>query len=70
MGDPSGIGPEIIVKALSSESLINFIPIVIGSKKVIAKQININMACKNCKCECEICNCDYWRCDDCGETRD
>ena len=42
MGDPSGIGPEIIVKALSSESLINFIPIVIGSKKVIAKQININ----------------------------
>tara|TARA_Y100001936_G_scaffold229029_1_gene250772 strand:- start:22485 stop:23513 length:1029 start_codon:yes stop_codon:yes gene_type:complete len=42
MGDPSGIGPETIVKALSSEDLGNFIPIIIGSKKAIAKQIKIN----------------------------
>ena len=30
MGDPSGIGPEIIVKSLSGESFDNFIPIVIN----------------------------------------
>ena len=42
MGDPSGIGPEIIVKALSDERLNNFIPIVIGSKQAIDNQININ----------------------------
>ena len=42
MGDPSGIGPEIIVKSLSGESFDNFIPIVIGSKQAITRQIDIN----------------------------
>ena len=42
MGDPSGIGAEIIVKALSEESKKKFIPIVIGSKKVLNNQIKIN----------------------------
>jgi len=42
MGDPSGIGPEIIVKALSDNRFDNFIPIVIGSKQEIDRQVNIS----------------------------
>ena len=51
MGDPSGIGPEIIIKAFTNTDLYNFcIPVVIGDRKILnhvankilKKEININ----------------------------
>lgn len=40
MGDPAGIGPEIIAKALSEESLYSIcIPIVIGNAEIMEKAI-------------------------------
>lgn len=38
MGDPAGIGPEIIVKALQSEQLKDIHSVVIGSADVLKKQ--------------------------------
>lgn len=41
MGDPAGIGPEIIVKALSDQSILDIcIPFVIGDKNIICSTIN------------------------------
>lgn len=45
MGDPNGVGPEVVLKALSDNRLLNMItPVVYGSSKVISfykKQLNI-----------------------------
>lgn len=42
LGDVNGIGPEIIIKALSNRELLNyFTPIIYGSSKVIAYHKNI-----------------------------
>jgi len=42
MGDPAGIGPEIVVKALGDKKILNSAKlIVIGDKKVIKKAIEI-----------------------------
>lgn len=42
MGDPAGIGPEIVVKAMGSEEIINSADcIVVGDKQIIQKAINI-----------------------------
>ena len=42
MGDPSGVGPEIIIKALSYKSIYEICnPIVIGDAKVIKKAIEL-----------------------------
>lgn len=42
MGDPCGIGPEIIVKALTDEAVYNICnPVVIGSYDIINSAINI-----------------------------
>lgn len=39
MGDPSGVGPEIIVKALSDETILEkCIPLVIGDGKILSAQ--------------------------------
>ena len=38
MGDPAGIGPEIIVKALQSDILKNIKTVVIGSADILKKQ--------------------------------
>ena len=40
MGDPVGIGPEIIVRALSRHEIYHFCkPLVIGDKKMIKKMV-------------------------------
>ena len=42
LGDPAGIGPEIVVKSISKESTNNYCnPVVIGDKKVIEKILEI-----------------------------
>lgn len=42
LGDVNGIGPEIIIKALSNNELLNyFTPIIYGSSKVLAYHKNI-----------------------------
>ena len=42
MGDPAGIGPEIVVKALKSEDLYKVCcPLVIGDSKIIQKAVEI-----------------------------
>jgi 4-hydroxy-L-threonine phosphate dehydrogenase PdxA len=42
MGDPTGIGPEIIVKALSMEELFRVCrPIVFGDRGILLKTIEI-----------------------------
>ncbi len=42
MGDPGGVGPEIIVKALCSSKLKNvYIPIVIGDVNVVAEALTL-----------------------------
>jgi 4-hydroxythreonine-4-phosphate dehydrogenase len=42
LGDVNGIGPEIIIKALSNSELLNyFTPIIYGSSKVLAYHKNI-----------------------------
>ena len=42
LGDPAGIGPEIVVKSISKESTNNYCnPVVVGDKKVIEKAIEI-----------------------------
>ncbi len=41
MGDPSGIGPEIAVKALGEESIYNICrPLIIGDAKIIEHAVN------------------------------
>ncbi len=37
MGDPAGIGPEIITRTLLSEDLENTVPVVIGSARVLER---------------------------------
>lgn len=44
MGDPAGIGPEIILKSLSTDSLSGTNCIVIGSAEVLQKVIEKNLA--------------------------
>lgn len=40
MGDPAGIGPEIVIKALSSEGLFNLCrPVVFGDKLILEREI-------------------------------
>lgn len=40
MGDPVGIGPEIIIKALSDRNIYNFCrPIVIGDKSILEREV-------------------------------
>lgn len=42
LGDPAGIGPEIVVKALKEESIYKTInPIVIGSKDVLVQALKV-----------------------------
>lgn len=42
LGDPAGIGPEIVVKALTKESIYKFIkPVVIGSRDAVDKALKI-----------------------------
>lgn len=45
MGDPNGVGPEVVLKALSDSRLLSLVtPVVYGSSKVISfykKQLNI-----------------------------
>lgn len=43
MGDPAGIGPEIIVKALQSEILKNIHSVVVGSADVLKKQLKMGL---------------------------
>lgn len=43
MGDPAGIGPEIIVKALQSEVLKNIHSVVVGSAEVLKKQLKMGL---------------------------
>ncbi|XKM14408.1 4-hydroxythreonine-4-phosphate dehydrogenase PdxA [Orbaceae bacterium ac157xtp] len=43
MGDPAGIGPEIIVKALQSEQLNGIKAIVIGDAKLLQKQLKMGL---------------------------
>ncbi len=41
MGDPTGIGPEVIVKALSTEEVYQACrPVVFGDKRVLLREIN------------------------------
>src|SRR5699024_4592759 len=41
MGDPSGIGPEIIVKTINEGIINNYcLPIVIGDKNILAREID------------------------------
>lgn len=66
MGDPAGIGPEIIVKALKDESIYKICnPIVIGDAEIIKKaaqicnidtKINIITSTKNADCNQETLN--------------
>ena len=42
IGDINGIGPEVIIKCLSNESILNhFTPVIYGSTKVLAYHKNI-----------------------------
>ena len=42
MGDPAGIGPEVIVKALSDPRIFNVCrPVVLGEQGIISKAVNI-----------------------------
>ena len=42
MGDPTGVGPEVIVKVLSSKSTFRFCrPVVLGDKKVMQRAIKL-----------------------------
>ena len=42
LGDPAGIGPEIVVKSIAKESTNSYCkPVIIGDKKVIEKAIEI-----------------------------
>lgn len=42
LGDPAGVGPEIVVKALADESLYNVCsPLVVGDRKVVAKALDL-----------------------------
>ncbi|MCX8738249.1 4-hydroxythreonine-4-phosphate dehydrogenase PdxA [Gilliamella sp. B2824] len=43
MGDPAGIGPEIIVKALQSEVIKNIHSVVVGSADVLKKQLKMGL---------------------------
>lgn len=43
MGDPAGIGPEIIIKALQSDVLKNTQSIVIGSVDLLKKQLKMGL---------------------------
>lgn len=43
MGDPAGIGPEIIVKSLQSDVLKNVKAIVIGSAELLKKQLSMQL---------------------------
>jgi len=43
MGDPAGIGPEIIVKALQADILKNIHSVVIGSAELLKKQLNMGL---------------------------
>lgn len=43
MGDPAGIGPEIIVKALQADILKNVHSVVIGSADLLNKQLNMGL---------------------------
>lgn len=43
MGDPAGIGPEIIVKALQSEILKNIQAVVVGSADLLKKQLDMGL---------------------------
>lgn len=43
MGDPAGIGPEIIVKALQSDVLKNVHSVVIGSAELLNKQLDMGL---------------------------
>ena len=43
MGDPAGIGPEIIVKALQSNILKNIKSVVIGSADLLKKQLTMGL---------------------------
>ncbi|MDY6855598.1 MAG: 4-hydroxythreonine-4-phosphate dehydrogenase PdxA [Thermodesulfobacteriota bacterium] len=42
MGDPAGVGPEVIVKALSDPEIFNVCrPVVLGEQGIISKAVNI-----------------------------
>ncbi len=42
LGDPAGIGPEIVVKALAEESIYAVCsPLVVGDRKVVAKALDV-----------------------------
>lgn len=42
MGDPSGVGPEIIVKSLNDKNIYNQCrPCVVGDKKILAKALEV-----------------------------
>jgi 4-hydroxythreonine-4-phosphate dehydrogenase len=41
-GDPAGIGPEVVCKALSHISLPNFVPVVIGTSSLISQYIGLS----------------------------
>ncbi|OTQ77172.1 4-hydroxythreonine-4-phosphate dehydrogenase, partial [Gilliamella apis] len=43
MGDPAGIGPEIIVKALQSDIVKNINSVVIGSADLLKKQLKMGL---------------------------
>ena len=43
MGDPSGVGPEIIVKALVSKEVRgNIVPIIIGSRSIMQDAVKLS----------------------------
>ena len=40
MGDPAGIGPEIIIKALSSKGILNICrPVVFGDQAILQREL-------------------------------
>lgn len=41
MGDPSGIGPEILIKALGSRALSGFIPLVFGDESLRVRGLHV-----------------------------
>lgn len=43
MGDPAGIGPEIIVKSLQSDILKEVKAVIIGSAELLKKQLNMKL---------------------------
>lgn len=51
MGDPSGIGPEIVIKALNSEEINQENIILIGNEKVFSKFGNKHNLKTNFKCD-------------------